>query len=500
MRGPATEAFLGSAPIDPFDVSHLATHGLVDERTAARGPDQPGAGEAWRWRVTAGGRRRPVGMRALDAVLTPRLIRAGCRSARRAALVALVLLAGCAGGGRGATSLAAVPPPAADAAMQVLVSRREMLIRFPRDTATAWGWLASDANGYAPRYDWGVVIDAPDEPVSLDLMVYGELGEARRFGSFAQLVRTGDAVRCHGGMVRVCTEWGGLRARLDHGRPTLLLRDSARIDSLFGMRPAWVARFRRTPAGFERDSVRITYLEPQIPQPTVATAAAAARRRRVHDVSASSISRSIVSAGDWHADLWLATGDVLPVTVLEQRCREDVCTIEFGAASDSGWMVRDSTVVAIRSDTARILYPSGRRRPPGPRLVALRPGRTTLHVRGLHGAADTMPSRTPVPRELTREIVVTPPIARVEIGPHADTVRAGESFAITIRVTDIEGRVYDEAPVSIRSVEPPASGGLSTGRVRQFALYGPPGRRTIVATFGGRADTTTVELLPRHTP
>jgi hypothetical protein len=387
---------------------------------------------------------------------------------------------------------------------RVLASRREVRVVFPRDTARGWGWSASTARDYQPEYVWSMTVDGFDGPTTLLLRVGRRDSLARDFPSLDSLVAAGRATRCTGGMSLICRD-SGVTATVDGDRVVLTLRDSARIVELFGLRPESVQVRRSVPEepyDYRSESARVEYVEPQIPQPDAAFRAAAARRRRAHEAAINWVSRSIQSGSvRGNGALWLAVGDSVEVHVAEMRCAYDSCYEGGQVASDSGWRMADSGIALLRVPSAA----DARRRWFGgtgvyARVVALRPGHTTLRVLGLRGPADTMPSREPVPREVSVAVVVTPPVARVEIGPHPDTVATNGTLEMKIRVIDRAGRVIRGAPVVVAGLWGPNSMGFAADTIVRHVVRGPPGRRTLVASFGGRADTTWIQVVGGPSP
>ncbi|HET7550675.1 MAG TPA: hypothetical protein VFK04_05250 [Gemmatimonadaceae bacterium] len=382
---------------------------------------------------------------------------------------------------------------------RVLVSRRELRVIFPRDTARAWGWSASRANDYRPWYSWSIGVSGIDGPGNIELRVDRADSSARDFPSLESLVAAGLAQLCEPGMVRYCTD-SRVAAHVDSGRVTLVMRDSARIADLFGLRPGWVWPRRHAPEAqddFTPDSVRVEYVDPQIPVPDSALLADAARRRRAYEERARWIRRYIDGGTRSDGALWLVVGESTFVRVNEMRCHFDVCGGGGSVASDSGWSVADTSIAQLRALSPRDPLRTYYRSHPTGYLIGRRPGRTTLHVRGLHGAADTMPSHTPVEHALSLDVVVTPRIGRIEFEPHADTISVGERLELSVRVVDRSGKVIENAPVPIVAVDGKERQRYDRGSPTIIYFYGTPGRRMLVATLGGRADTSYVEVVKR---
>jgi hypothetical protein len=277
----------------------------------------------------------------------------------------------------------------------------------------------------------------------------------------------------------------------------LTLRDSAVIARLFGMRPTFVKVWQRRPEDASRhlqDSVRVEYEAPEIPAPGSATRADAARSRRSFEERIHSNVRYIGGGVPVWEPLWLVVGDSTEVSLGEMHCVYDSCTSGYSTLTDSGWAIHEpeiarvDTIATSRFDHMRVTV-----RGPGRYVKALRPGRTTLRVIGVHGASDTVASSKPPARELTREIIVTRPIRRVEIVPRPDTVRVRERFTLRVRVTDSAGEELAGLPVTLDV--------LDGDRTRHDASKSvdlsltSPGSTRIVARLGTYADTVTVTVV-----
>lgn len=405
----------------------------------------------------------------------------------------------------GLPPLAARREPAVgpSAPTRVRVSREEVRIEFPRDTARAWGWSGATEPSYRAEYVWGVTVDAIGEPQTLMLRAGRTDRRARDFPSLDSLVATGSASRCTGGMIATCLR-GQVATRVVGGAVTLVIRDSAAIRELFGLRPATVRAWRQEPEqdhGYEGEIVRVEYVAPQVPAPSPAMLAESDRLRRAHAAAIRSNSRAIVGTAEPWGPLWLAVGDTMPLRVEERQCTYDVCTMGWESPVDSGWTVEDPSVVAL--DAPPIDTAARRLRGPnvvGVRLVARRPGRTTVSVRGLHSPLDTMPSRTSPASALSRPVVVTPPIGRVEIEPLPDTVQVGARIPVRARVLDRAGAPLEGLPVTLLERGGPYGRVHALSRDATLTFDGAPGRRTLIASFAGRADTAYVHVVARPAP
>jgi hypothetical protein len=389
--------------------------------------------------------------------------------------------------------------------IEVEVSRTLVRVVFPADTATRWGWFETDDTRWYDGYAWSMWVDGGmDGPRSLywgvgpDRSAAGAGSRVRRFGSLQALLRAGRGGVCRAGMVQVCDD-PIPRVTVADGRVVLALRDSATIARLFGLRPAWVRVYRRTPANSRgmSDAVLVTYVEPQIPEPTIAVLDDAARSRRAYEAGVTRISRRI---GGWPSSwpaLWALVGDTLRLEVEESTCHHDVCS-SSDAVADSGWWAEDTTIVRLEPPTSAT-QDRAHERVPRVRLVGLRRGRTTLHVHGVRSGADTMPGGEHLPSELTREVVVTPRPARLALHPAADTARPGRPLRIGIEVGDAAGDPIPDAPVEVTADMGSYRRG-TVGTVSISVTFERPGSRLVTASLGGLADTVLVTVLDSMPP
>lgn len=95
---------------------------------------------------------------------------------------------------------------------------------------------------------------------------------------------------------------------------------------------------------------------------------------------------------------------------------------------------------------------------------------------------------------LGREIVVMAPVERVELTQHSDTIRAGGRGEFRARAFDRWGRTIDGAPIDVRFVsERHVTTADSSGRI--WFTFRSAGVETIIASFGGKADTLAVTVV-----
>jgi alpha-tubulin suppressor-like RCC1 family protein len=386
--------------------------------------------------------------------------------------------------------------PGVPAATRVLASRREVRVLFPRDTMRVWGWADLGNPSEDRTYRWQIGIGTPSGPRVLILRVEPTDSTARDFTSLSTLVAAGHASLCGAGMIMTCDQTK-VSATVENGGVVLSLRDRARIAELFEMRPASVAAYHRVPydeSPWSFDTVRVEYIAPEIPEPDATLRAAAAEKRRRYEISIHQTSRHITGGPPYTGLLWLAVGDSMRVGIAETQCTYDVCSRGLAVVTGSGWVVGDSSIAALHGVSQGAAL-----RPPEAFVVARRPGRTTLRIDGLTGPSDTMPSRTHPERSITRDVLVTVPVDRVRILPRPDSVVVGSAVQFSLQALDRAGQVIEGAPVI---------GRFDTGRHTQgFEGPGPfraqfdvPGRRTLVASLGTRADTVAVMVVPARKP
>lgn len=409
-------------------------------------------------------------------------------------LIAPVLLAGC------APARAPEPVAAPEGAVRILVSRSEIRAIFPRDTARSWGWDAPQDRDYLPRYAWSIGFDGMDGPRSLELTADGRRNGVvtpRRFGSLDELVAAGYVGLCRQGMIADC-RGSGTAAWVENGSVVLALRDSAVIARLLGLRPERLAVgmgrpgiYRYTPP----DIAVVEYVDPQIPEPDSALRAEAARSRRANEAADTRIGRHLHATPESDGVVWVATGDSTAFLVTESFCQSDVCRSLRAELSAAGWTAADSSIVELRP------YVNPRRPPsrtPMITAVGRRAGETRVRVHGLSGPSDTMPNSTPLPRELERAIRVTEPVGSVRLSPRVREARADEPVVLRGEVRDTRGRAIEGVPFRVDFGMTPRVQETRFGPAPVQLSFDRAGRYTVVASFGGRADTLVVDVLPRR--
>jgi hypothetical protein len=389
-----------------------------------------------------------------------------------------------------------VAPRRIPLAAHVTVSRREVRVVFPRDDATTWGWSALKDPEYSPWYDWGIGNDGMDGPLSLRLTIGRSADSARKFSSLESLVGAGRASLCSPGMSSQCAD-GKVTASAQDGQVILVLRDSTAIARMFGLRPVKVSAWVNRPSEKRRyptDSVMVEYVEPQIPVPGVATLADAKASQRRYQARISSIRRFIDLGGDSYSESWwIAVGDTARVSVKELRCQYDVCHAQNIPVADSLWRIDDTVVAGLRSnaeseDKEILILGSS------VQIVGRKPGRNTVRIALPRLASDTEPSRDPPKRVLSREVTVTQPITRLELYPRVDSVRVNEVIELRLRAGDVLGQWHDNPPARVTVGEGDRKYITTVTKPLRVA-FDKPGRHTIVAQFGARADTLSVRVV-----
>ena len=394
--------------------------------------------------------------------------------------------------------------PAPNAAnTYVSVSRQELRVVFPRDTATTWGWPARIKPGHRALYDWMVSIDGVDGPRTLSMTVDGRFDSgAYRFTSLDSLVESAKSSFCPPATFGYCPTPAASLSASD-GHVVLTYRDSATISRLFMLRQATVDVARLTPTDSLaiQERVPVDYVQPEIPLPNAKTGAEAERARRAYDRSVRWVERYITGGPQWYGTLWVQLDDSALADVAELHCFHDAC---WGPSFEGAitWSVDDTSVVSTRvvvpdtlSPDSSITYITFSRA----RALVLRGrklGRTMVRAELEASESDTFPSRTPPSRSLAREVNVIPRVARIELTTSARTIRAGEEVELRVRVVDRSGRRV-AVPVDVEY--PGYETVLGESRERMPKTF-PVGRAIVIARFGPMADTLVLDVLPARTP
>ena len=204
-------------------------------------------------------------------------------------------------------------------------------------------------------------------------------------------------------------------ASLENGSIVVSYRDTAEIRQAFGLHPPAVMLLANLPAEMGDGGIfaaPVQYIDPPIRLDSAERLEVAKENRR-REATINSYGRGI-DGGPHGRTLSIAVGDSVDLWIQYYHCLSDLCsTYDFGdrETRDWGrWSFSDPSVATLhrsnRMGEADGFPPNDRDR--ARKLVARRPGRTTLRVSGVHTAADTMPSRTPLDSILERVIIVTP--------------------------------------------------------------------------------------------
>jgi hypothetical protein len=293
---------------------------------------------------------------------------------------------------------------AEQATVEVIVSRYEARLRFPRDTTTSWGW----PTGQSPtdpqaNYFWSVGFPrSVGHKFILARHYQGYDTIGARFSSLAALLRSSRTIIgvCSSGMIAQCDQ-SHTRVNVNNGRVTISLRDSAKVAELFGMLPDSVTvQTHFTPAG---RSAPVRYIEPRIQAPDSAARASHSRALRDYEYSIRRLSRTISPSKSVYN-----VGDSLFFHLDEHRCKHDVC---WSNVIEADWSVSDSTVLHISSgplfDVVR-----QRRRPSAPWRVfvrAIKPGTAILRARWDTITVDSVARAIPNPVELEIRVIAGSP-------------------------------------------------------------------------------------------
>src|SRR5262245_128175 len=131
------------------------------------------------------------------------------------------------------------PPTPNASAVRAVVSRHELRVVYPPDTATTWTWASPTGLAYRTRFSWSVAIDGIDGPRRLEMIVSRDQPKPRRFTSLASLVAAANSSFCPPGHVGYCpTPAATLSAS---GRQVVMTyADPITIARLFALRPPTV--------------------------------------------------------------------------------------------------------------------------------------------------------------------------------------------------------------------------------------------------------------------
>ena len=411
----------------------------------------------------------------------------------RSFLRAAVIVAGLAG-----MPLCAIAQPSArtDSIGDVFVSRRALRLVFPPEATAEWTWRANPDDDDLPTFLWHASFHGIEGHVRLGVTLHAR-DSVRTAPSLESVVRAAKVERCRSGR---CSE-RGVKAYVQNRRVTVALQDSALIARLFALRPDSVPIVTHMPrylGDTKWSFARVHYVEPRLEPLDSAGYAKAVAHQRDYDSRVMEISRSL-SGGNDNALLWLAVGDSAELGIEEWQCRGDLCGHYSYSALPQNWgrwSVSHPRIAHLHRSTAtRGDFRFAGHRDQVLTIVGLRPGRTKVRAVGVHTFADSVASNAPLDSIMEREVIVTPPIARLRISPLPPTMVAGDSAWITADALDRKGRRVQGAPVDLRWR---VIGGYGQSSVPYAARvkFAEPGLYEIVAVLGAYADTVTVDVRP----
>jgi len=330
---------------------------------------------------------------------------------RRLPHVALVLLAGVAM----SRPLSAQLLEGLDSAGRVTVSRNEVRVYFPPPATARRPPVTPSAGKAHWLMRWVAYFDTPTR-LSFRFSDSSATQSAPPLGS---IVRAGRAALCRENMWTQECSSANTSAALENGGIVVSYRDSVEIRQAFGLHPAAVMLLVNLPAEMGDGGIfaaPVRYIDPPIVLDS-AERVVVAREHRRREASINRYSRGI-QGGSSGRTLSIAVGDSLNLWVQEYHCLVDICGtndyIDREPREWGRWSLGDSSVATLHRSN---ILDEGSGSPPTDRdrarkLIARRPGRTTLRVSGVHTAADTMPSLTPLDTVMEREIIVTPAVRR----------------------------------------------------------------------------------------
>jgi len=386
----------------------------------------------------------------------------------------------------GLLAFLAVPPAGAHVALSpsapdsVVVSREWLTLSFAIDSSRG------AAHGIELRGSYLMLAVDNDQLSSPRLMM--SFAQPSSASTFATGIQAKD---CRALTAKyTCSD--STRAEIADGRIVITIQHSAMIEWLFRERPTavWVrASFASARAGY----LGVRYIDPPLPSPSKDSLA------RQDSVAAREgwgpWTRMMWTSSFAALDpVWMQVGQQVSAYLGEMQCRPiDSCNYRTDFAA-SDWTSSDSSVVKLTvTDNPRRAQAT---------ITALRPGRSTVTVEGLHGPSDDLPRSTRI-RAFTRHIVVTKRLARLQITPRPTTIRVGSPVKLEAQLLDESGVILLDAPINFLVIydwpdNKSWGGKWSDPAVRENLTT--PGHRRFIAYFAGLADTLDLEVVPREAP
>ena len=303
-----------------------------------------------------------------------------------------------------------------DSAGRVIVSRNEVRVYFPPPPVSAQSSsVAPSAGGETRLMSWVAYFDS----LTRLSFRYIDSSASQFVPPLLSIVRAGRANLCRANMWTQECSSTNVAATLENGSVVLSYRDTVEIRQSFGLHPASVMLLVRVPPEIGDHGIfaaPVRYIDPPILLDSAERVVVAKEHRR-REASINRYGRGI-DGGPHGRTLSMAVGDSVDLWIQYYHCLVDLCgehDFEDRAPRDWGrWSLSDSSVATLHRSN---VLDEGSGFPPNDRdrarkLVARRPGRTTIRVTGVHTAADTMPSLTRLDSILEREIIVTPAVRR----------------------------------------------------------------------------------------
>lgn len=365
-------------------------------------------------------------------------------------------------------------PPLVDS---VLVSRRSLVISSPINDSTPAVTGRAQNSGANVR----LIVDLRRLSSWLQLSVVTPVNQpAYSFGRRPLTCRVlTDTYSCR----------DSTTVEIANGRLVITVRDSAMLALLFDGRPTQVmVQSDAGYAGLARPIVR--YVDPQLLAPSMA--ALVEYDRALGRDGWGPWTRMMWTSSFGALDtVWMQVGDRVTASLGEMQCRPiDSCNSRSDFSA-SAWTSTDSSTTRVEAsnETGRV----------SATIVAIRPGRSTVAVEGLHGPSDDLPRSTHI-RTIARHIVVTNRLTRLQITPRPMTIIAGSSFRPEAQLIDDTGTIVTDAPVNFLVIyDWPDNKDWGSKRydLATRADLTTPGHRRFIAYFGKLADTLDTQVLPR---